>query len=125
VKQFRPGAMENFNLSFDAVRKPNIIIFHRLWQWEIKKDAAGHDLNYMAETGCWAWIDEQETSTQVSLADIAEVVYVGFCLHQRTCWRKEWKAPQYIDVSLFDATVALGAIAQGLQGKADYNKCQI
>jgi hypothetical protein len=57
------------------------------------------------------------------LADIAEVVYVGFACTSGPV-AKEWKAPQYIDVSLFDATVALGAIAQGLQGKADYNKCK-
>jgi crotonobetainyl-CoA:carnitine CoA-transferase CaiB-like acyl-CoA transferase len=74
------------------------------------------DLNYMAETGLLSmnrWTRKTSTS-RFQLADIAGVVYVGFCLHQRTVGAKNGKH-QYIDVSLFDATVALGAIAQGLQ----------
>jgi crotonobetainyl-CoA:carnitine CoA-transferase CaiB-like acyl-CoA transferase len=134
VEQFRPGAMENFNLSFDAVKEinPNIVYISvtGYGQSGDKKDAAGHDLNYMAETGLLSMNRDEQGKPVLpgfQLADIAggSFMLVSACTSGLLAQRMR-KAPQYIDVSLFDATVALGAIAQGmLQGKADYNKMQI
>ncbi|SEA38859.1 Crotonobetainyl-CoA:carnitine CoA-transferase CaiB [Flavobacterium gillisiae] len=131
VEQFRPGAMESFNLSFDTVKKinPNIVYISvtGYGQSGDKKEAAGHDLNYMAETGLLSMNRDEQGKPVLpgfQLADIAggSFMLVSACTSGLLAQRLR-KTPQYIDVSLFDATLALGAIAQGmLQGKADYNQ---
>jgi len=55
VEQFRPGVMERLGLGFDAIREINPdIIYCSISGWGAsgpKARDAGHDLNYMAETG--------------------------------------------------------------------------
>jgi len=131
VEQFRPGAMDGFHLSFEAVKKINPKIVYisvtGYGQTGEKKDAAGHDLNYLAATGLLS-LNKDESGKPVipgfQLADIAggSFMIVSACTSGLLAQRMRQKA-QYIDVSLFDATLALGAIAQGmLQGHADYNQ---
>jgi alpha-methylacyl-CoA racemase len=131
VEQFRPGAMEGFHLSFDAVKKINPKIVYisvtGYGQTGEKKDAAGHDLNYLAATGLLS-LNKDERGKPVipgfQLADIAggSFMIVSACTSGLLAQRMRHEA-QYIDVSLFDATLALGAVAQGmLQGQADYNQ---
>jgi len=131
VEQFRPGAMEGFNLSFETVKKINPKIVYisitGYGQTGEKKDAAGHDLNYMAETGLLSMNRDEHGKPVIpgfQLADIAggSFMLVSACTSGLLAQRIRQKA-QYIDVSLFDATLAIGAIAQGmLQGNADYNQ---
>lgn len=129
VEQFRPGAMEGFNLSFETVKRINPKIVYvsvtGYGQTGDKKYAAGHDLNYMAETGLLG-MNRDENGRPVipgfQVADIAggSFMLVAACTTGLLAQRMQQKA-QYIDVSLFDATLAVGAIAQGmLQGNADY-----
>jgi crotonobetainyl-CoA:carnitine CoA-transferase CaiB-like acyl-CoA transferase len=134
VEQFRPGAMDSFNLSFDTVKKinPNIVYISVTGYGQLgaKKDAAGHDLNYMAETGLLSMNRDEHGKPILpgfQLADIAggSFMLVSACTSGLLAQRIR-QTPQYIDVSLFDATVALGAITQGmLQGKADYDQMPI
>jgi crotonobetainyl-CoA:carnitine CoA-transferase CaiB-like acyl-CoA transferase len=58
---------------------------------------------------------DEQTSTYRFSTDIAggSFMLVSACTSGLLAQRMR-KAPQYIDVSLFDATVALGAIAQGM-----------
>ncbi len=55
VEQFRPGVMSRLGLGYEDVRKINPgIIYCSINGWGStgpKSTAAGHDLNYMAETG--------------------------------------------------------------------------
>lgn len=55
VEQFRPGVMERLGLGYDAIRAINPdIIYCSISGWGAtgpKSRDAGHDLNYMAETG--------------------------------------------------------------------------
>jgi crotonobetainyl-CoA:carnitine CoA-transferase CaiB-like acyl-CoA transferase len=55
IEQFRPGAMKSWNLDFDRVKQINpTIIYVSLTgygQTGDKSLSAGHDLNYMAESG--------------------------------------------------------------------------
>ncbi len=134
VKQFRPGAMQNFNLSFDTVKKnhPNNVDISVTGYGQLgaKKDAAGHDLNYMDETGLLNMSRDEQGKPILpgfQLNDISGGVFMllSACTSGLLAQRMR-KVMQYIDVSLFDATVALGAIAQGmLQRNADYNKMPI
>ncbi|TRX37423.1 CoA transferase [Flavobacterium sp. ZT3R18] len=131
VEQFRPGAMEGFNLSFETVRKINPKIVYisvtGYGQTGEKKDAAGHDLNYMAETGLLSMNRDGQGRPIIPGFQVADIAGGSFMLVSAcTCGllaQKMQQKAQYIDVSLFDATLAFGAIAQGmLQGSADYNQ---
>lgn len=55
IEQFRPGVMARLGLGYDAVREINPdIVYCSITGWGQsgpKAEAAGHDLNYMAETG--------------------------------------------------------------------------
>jgi alpha-methylacyl-CoA racemase len=131
VEQFRPGAMEGFNLSFETVQKinPNIVYVSLTGygQTADKKGAAGHDLNYMAETGLLSMNRDENGKPIIpgfQVADIAagSFMLVAACSSGLLAQRMQQKA-QYIDISLYDATVAVGAIVHGmLQGKVDYDK---
>jgi alpha-methylacyl-CoA racemase len=131
VEQFRPGAMEGFNLSFETVKKINPKIVYvsvtGYGQTADKKDAAGHDLNYMAESGLLDMNRDENGKPVIpgfQVADIAggSFMLVAACSSGLLAQRMQQKA-QYIDISLFDATVAVGAIAQGmLQGNVDYGQ---
>lgn len=56
VEQFRPGAMKRLDLGYDDVRELNPDIIYcsisGYGQTGPNAEKAGHDLNYMAETGC-------------------------------------------------------------------------
>ena len=56
VEQFRPGVMERLGLGYEAVRRVNPGIVYcsitGYGQSGPLAKKAGHDLNYMAETGC-------------------------------------------------------------------------
>ncbi|MFQ3174127.1 MAG: alpha-methylacyl-CoA racemase, partial [Flavobacterium sp.] len=131
VEQFRPGAMEGFNLSFETVKKINPKIVYvsvtGYGQTGDKKDAAGHDLNYMAESGLLDMNRDENGKPVIpgfQVADIAggSFMLVAACSSGLLAQRMQQKA-QYIDVSLYDATVAVGTIAHGmLQGNTDYRK---
>ncbi|WP_372770050.1 CaiB/BaiF CoA transferase family protein [Lutibacter sp.] len=131
IEQFRPGAMAVFNLSFEKVTKinPNIVYISvtGYGQTGEKKNEAGHDLNYMATAGLLS-LNKDENGKPVipgfQIADVAGGAYmiVSACTSGLLAQKIHQKA-QYIDVSIFDATIALGALAHGmLQGNADYNK---
>ncbi len=55
IEQFRPGVMDRLGLGYDALRESNPgLIYCALTgygQYGPKSGAAGHDLNYLAETG--------------------------------------------------------------------------
>ncbi|HEY9169472.1 MAG TPA: CaiB/BaiF CoA-transferase family protein [Lutibacter sp.] len=131
IEQFRPGTMAAFNLSFDKLSEinPNIVYISvtGYGQTGEKKDAAGHDLNFLASTGLLS-LNKDETGKPVipgfQIADISGGAYmiVAACTSGLLAQKIHQKA-QYIDLSISDATISLGAIAHGmLQGNADYQK---
>ncbi len=131
VEQFRPGAMAGFNLSFEEVKKinPNIVYVSvtGYGQSGVNKDKAGHDVNYLAETGLLS-LNKDENGKPVipgfQVADIAggSLTLVSACTSALLAQKIQNK-PQFVDVSLFDATLSLGTIAHGMfQGGLDYLK---
>ncbi len=65
VESFRPGVMERLGIDYHQAKKINDKIIYcsitGYGQFGPKADKAGHDLNYLAETGGWViykdWLD--------------------------------------------------------------------
>ncbi|RRV10478.1 CoA transferase [Pseudomonas sp. v388] len=81
IEQFRPGVMERLGLGYEAVRRMNPkLVYCSITGWGQsgpKARNAGHDLNYMAETGVLSvsGIDSVPVLPQVLAADIAGGAY--------------------------------------------------
>lgn len=131
IEQFRPQAMQTFNLSFDIIKKINPkIVYISLTgygQTGFKRNKAGHDINYLAESGLLSLIKDENGKPVIpgfQLADVAGGSYmlVSACSTGLLAQKRNKKA-QYIDLSIADSIISLGAIANGmLQGNIDYNK---
>jgi len=131
IEQFRPGVMKRFNLSFEEVKKINSNIVYisvtGYGQSSQKKEKAGHDINYIAESGLLS-LNRDESGKPVipgfQIADIAGGAYmvVSACTTGLLAQKLQHKA-QFIDVSIYDATLPLGAVGHGmLQGGMNYNE---
>ena len=77
VEQFRPGVMDRLGLSYDAVsaRNPRLIYcsITGYGQTGPKRDAAGHDLNYIGDTGLLALSHGDAARPVVPPALIADI----------------------------------------------------
>jgi crotonobetainyl-CoA:carnitine CoA-transferase CaiB-like acyl-CoA transferase len=77
IEQFRPGVMARLGLHYDAVRKikPDIIYcsITGYGQHGPKAAVAGHDLNYIAETGLLSLSFGNQTKTVVPPALVADI----------------------------------------------------
>ncbi|TYP99025.1 crotonobetainyl-CoA:carnitine CoA-transferase CaiB-like acyl-CoA transferase [Tenacibaculum adriaticum] len=134
IEQFRPGAMASFGLSFEDVKKLNPKIVYisitGYGQTGALKDKAGHDLNYLALSGLLD-LNKDERGKPVipgfQIADIAGGSYMllSACTSGLLAQQREQQA-QYIDLSLLDAVIPLGAIAHGMdQGGVSYKDMPI
>lgn len=134
IEQFRPGAMASFGFSFEEVRELNPKIVYisvtGYGQTGILKDKAGHDLNYLALSGLLDLNRDPDGNPVIpgfQIADIAGGSYMllsactsGLLAQQRI------QQAQYIDLSILDATIPMGAISHALhQGGASYKATPI
>ncbi|HUH29680.1 CaiB/BaiF CoA-transferase family protein [Gelidibacter sp.] len=134
IEQFRPGAMASFNLNFEAVKKinPNIV-YVSVTGYGQNGDLhtkAGHDINYLATAGLLD-LNRDENGKPIipgfQIADIAGGSYMllSACTSGLLAQKLQNK-PQYIDLSLLDATIPLNAIAHSMsQGGSSYKKMLI
>jgi crotonobetainyl-CoA:carnitine CoA-transferase CaiB-like acyl-CoA transferase len=131
IEQFRPGAMASFKLDFETVKKvnPNIVYVSVTGYGQNGElhNKAGHDINYLATAGLLD-LNRDENGKPVipgfQIADIAGGSYMllSACTTGLLAQKLQQK-PQYIDLSLLDATIPLNAIAHGMaQGGASYKK---
>lgn len=134
IEQFRPGAMAGFKLDFETVKKinPNIVYVSvtGYGQNGDLHSKAGHDINYLATAGLLD-LNRDENGKPVipgfQIADIAGGSYMllSACTSGLLAQKMQQK-PQYIDLSLLDATIPLNAIAHSMnQGGASYKKTPI
>lgn len=134
IEQFRPGAMASFNLDFEAVKKLNpkmvYVSVTGYGQSGELHTKAGHDINYLATAGLLDLNRDEKGKPVIpgfQIADIAGGSYMllSACTSGLLAQKLQHK-PQYIDVSLLDATIPLSAIANSmLQGGASYKKTPI
>ena len=134
IEQFRPGAMASFNLDFEAVKKinPNIV-YVSVTGYGQNGDLhtkAGHDINYLATAGLLDLNRDDKGKPVIpgfQIADIAGGSYMllSACTSGLLAQKLQNK-PQYIDLSLLDATIPLNAIAHSMsQGGASYKTTPI
>ncbi|MEZ5738562.1 MAG: CaiB/BaiF CoA-transferase family protein [Burkholderiaceae bacterium] len=110
VEQFRPGVMARLGLSYESVRinRPDIVYcsISGYGQTGPKRDVAGHDLNYIADTGLLSLgmgSPDQAVIPPALIADIAGGAYpavMNILLALRE--RDRTGAGAYLDISMAD-----------------------
>ena len=134
IEQFRPGAMARFNLDFETIKNinPNIVYVSvtGYGQHGELHTKAGHDINYLATSGLLD-LNRDDNGKPVipgfQIADIAGGSYMllSACTSGLLAQKMQQK-PQYIDLSLLDASIPLNAIAHSMyQGGSSYKKTPI
>jgi crotonobetainyl-CoA:carnitine CoA-transferase CaiB-like acyl-CoA transferase len=134
IEQFRPGAMASFKLDFETVKKtnPNIVYvsvtgYGQNGELHAK---AGHDINYLATAGLLDLNRDEKGKPVIPGFQIADIAGGSYMLLSACTTgllaQKNKQKPQYIDLSLLDATIPLNASAHGMhQGGASYKKTPI
>ncbi len=111
VEQFRPGVMERLGLGFEAVRALNPGIVYcsvtGYGQTGPHRHVAGHDLNYIAETGLLALSrggDDRPVVPPALIADIAGGAYPAVIniLLALLARGRDGGAARHLDVSMSD-----------------------
>jgi len=134
VEQFRPGVMKAFKLDYETVKQINPTIVYisitGYGQTGGNSHKAGHDLNFIAKNGLLS-LNKDALGTPVipgfQLADISGGSYmlIAACTTGLLAQKLQQK-PQYIDLSLSDASSSLATIPNAmLQGGIPYQKTPI
>lgn len=134
IEQFRPGAMASFKLDFETIKKinPNIVYVSVTGYGQNGElhSKAGHDINYLATAGLLDLNRDEQGKPVIpgfQIADIAGGSYMllSACTSGLLAQKMQQK-PQYIDLSLLDATIPLNAIGHSMfQGGASYKQTPI
>lgn len=113
VEGFRPGVMDRLGLGYDALRavNPRLVVcaISGFGQTGPLREAAGHDLNYMALAGALQLFGTPETGPIVPGLSIADVgggsLMAVYGILAALLARERSGEGQYIDVSMFDGLV--------------------
>ena len=118
LEQFRPGVMDRLGIGYDALKKVNPgIIYCALTgygQTGPLRDAAGHDINYLARSGIVSHAGRQAEGPSLmnfQIADIAvgsmnSVIGILAAVHYRHMTGKG----QFIDVAMLDGCVPFNSL---------------
>lgn len=118
MEQFRPGVMDRLGLGYEDLRSVNpAVIYCSLTgygQTGPLRDAAGHDINYMARSGMISHAgraDEGPSLMNFQIADIAvgslnSVIGILAAVN----YRRNTGRGQYIDVAMMDGCVPFNSI---------------
>ncbi len=130
IEQFRPGVMDKLGLSWKVIKKLNKKIVYcsitGYGQHGKKNQKAGHDLNYLAESG----LLKLSTATGGSpilpitqLADIAGGSYPAFMNIILALFKaKQQKIGSYIDVSMYENLIPLAWLGLSNLVTENYSK---
>ncbi|MHA1572193.1 MAG: CaiB/BaiF CoA transferase family protein, partial [Alphaproteobacteria bacterium] len=123
IEQFRPGVMKRLGLDYDTVREINAGIVYcsitGYGQTGPLADKAGHDLNYMAETGCLGTSADPEGNPilpSVLAGDIAGGSYPALINVLMALLRRQRTGEGcYIDIAMTDSlfTFLYWALGEG------------
>lgn len=118
LEQFRPGVMDKLGIGYEALKAVNpSVIYCSLTgygQTGPLRDAAGHDINYMARSGIISHAGRKEEGPSLmnfQIADIAvgslnSVIGILAAVNHR----KNTGQGQYIDVAMMDGCVPFNSI---------------
>ena len=115
VEQFRPGVMKRLKLDWNSVRKINKKIIYcsitGYGQKGKKRGFAGHDLNYMAESGLLSLSKSKQgfpTIPPTQIADIAGGTYPAFMNILLALFKTQRTGVgSYLDISMYENLIPL------------------
>lgn len=118
IEQFRPGVMDKLGLGYDELKKVNPrLIYCSLTgygQTGPLRNAAGHDINYMARSGMISHAGRKETGPSLMNFQVADIAagslnsVVGILAAVN--YRRNTGKGQYIDISMMDGCVPFNSI---------------
>ncbi|MFQ5612451.1 MAG: CaiB/BaiF CoA transferase family protein [Anaerolineae bacterium] len=119
LEQFRPGVMDRLGVGYEALRAANPALIYcaitGYGQDGPYRDRAGHDINYLSLAGVMSHTGRRETGPiplGVQVADVgggsfgAVVGVLAAVVH-----RQNTGEGQFVDISMFDASLAWNALA--------------
>ncbi len=113
IESFRPGAVARWGIGYDIIRAINPrIVYCSLsgyGQTGPYRDRAGHDLNYIAQTGLLAAngrAGDPPVPPAAQIADLSGSMYAAVSILAALIGRAKTGLGQYLDVSLFDSGLA-------------------
>ena len=129
LEGFRPGVMAKFGLSYADLRErlPRLIYcsLTGYGQTGPKAQKAGHDINYLAESGIASYSGRASTGPSPQGIQIADTaggsVHAVIAILAAVVHRQNTGEGQYCDVSITDASLSLNALfgAAALQSEKD------
>lgn len=118
LEQFRPGVMARYGLDYESLRAVNpAIVYCSLTgygQTGPMKSKAGHDLNYLARSGCLSYSGRVEGGPSlfgIQISDLAGgSMNAVIGILASVVRRDRTGRGQYVDVSMTDGIMALNAM---------------
>ena len=127
VEQFRPGVMKRLGLDWKTVKKINKKIVYcsitGYGQQGIKKDKAGHDLNYLAESGLLKLSTSKNGVPVIPFSQIADIAggsYPAFMNVLLALFQvQKTGLGSYLDVSMYENLIPLAwlGLSKGITEK--------
>lgn len=114
IESFRPGRMASFGLDYETLRtvKPDIILCSLTSYGQKGKSAmkAGHDLNFMAESGVLSLLSNSAGNTfppAIQWGDLLGGIVASEAILAALLQRQQTGLGQHLDMSLTDALLGL------------------
>ena len=119
IEQFRPGVMQRLGLGYDELKAINPQLIYcsitGYGQTGPLRDRAGHDINYLALSGCASYTGRRDSGPLplgVQVADIAGgSLHAALGILAAVIHRQQTGQGQHIDISMTDCVFALNAMA--------------
>ena len=128
VEQFRPGVMKRLGLDWQTVKKINKKIVYcsitGYGQHGIKKNKAGHDLNYLAESGLLKLSTSKDGAPIIPFSQIADIAggsYPAFMNILLALFQvQKTGVGSYLDVSMYENLIPLAwlGLSKGITEKS-------
>jgi len=118
IEQFRPSVMERLGCGYDCLRELNPGLVYcsitGYGQSGPYRDRAGHDINYLSLSGVMSFTGKKETGPVLPGIQIADQCAGGMnavtAILAALYHREKTGEGQYIDISMTDGVIHLGAI---------------
>lgn len=119
IEQFRPGVMQRLGLGYDDLKLINPQLIYcsitGYGQTGPLRDRAGHDINYLALSGCASYTGRRDSGPLplgLQVADIAGgSLHAALGILAAVIHRQQTGQGQHIDISMTDCAFALNAMA--------------